>query len=84
MEPTSEITRLRESIRLEYEAAQRALHSLASGTAKHEFISKRMGNMQKSHEQLKTIVGEQEATRLVVETIEAVQNVSVKQSEARQ
>jgi hypothetical protein len=43
-----------------------------------------MGNMQKSHEQLKTIVGEQEATRLVVETIEAVQNVSVKQSEARQ
>lgn len=83
MEPTSEIARLRESIRLEYEAAQRALYSPTLGTAKHEFITKRMENMQKSHAQLNTIVGEQEATRLVVETIETVQDVSSKQDEPR-
>jgi hypothetical protein len=38
----------------------------------HEFISKRMENMQEAHAELQTIVGSQEAIKLVAETLENV------------
>lgn len=67
--PESEVARLLESIRLSYESAYLALHGPAM-VAKHEFITKRMENMQQAHEQLQTIVGKEEAAKLVVQTLE--------------
>jgi hypothetical protein len=70
MEHTSEVARLRESIRLAYGAAQRALNDPAFGSAKHEFITKRMEGIQQAHVALQTLVGEEAAIRLVAETLE--------------
>lgn len=70
MENSSEVARLRESIRLSYEAARRALNDPAFGSAKHEFITKRMEGIQHAHAALQTLVGEEAATRLVAETLE--------------
>ncbi|MBV9228372.1 MAG: hypothetical protein JOZ18_03590 [Chloroflexi bacterium] len=69
MQNQSEVARLLESIRLSYEAAQRAMTQPAI-TAPHEFITKRMEHVQAVHSQLKTLVGEQEATKLVVEALD--------------
>jgi len=68
----SEVARLLESIRLSYESAYLAMHGSAI-VSKHEFITQRMENMQEAHAQLQTIVGEQEAAKLVVETLENVE-----------
>jgi len=71
-ENRSEVARLRQRIAQEYEAAIRGLTGLAYGTAKHEFITKRMEQMGVCHETLKHLVGEQEATRMLAETLEAL------------
>jgi len=63
----SEVALLKEKIRLEYEAMKQGLSGLASGTAQHEFIDARMHRVDKYHEQLEQIVGEEEATQTVVE-----------------
>ena len=68
----SEIARLQQRIAEEYEAAMRGLSGLAAGTATHEFITKRMEQMGACHETLKQLVGEQEATRMLAQTLEAV------------
>lgn len=67
----SEVARLLESIRLSYESAYLAMHGSAI-VSKHEFITKRVENIQEAYTQLQTIVGEQEAAKLVVETLENV------------
>ena len=46
---------------------------LASGAATHEFITKRMEQMGTCHETLKQLVGVQEAARMMVETLEALE-----------
>lgn len=75
MENKSEVAKLLENIRLSYEAAQRALYA-PSVTAPHEFITKRMENMQEAHAKLQIIVGEHEATRLMAQTLESVKESS--------
>jgi hypothetical protein len=80
MENKSEVARLRESIRLSYEAAQSALYDPAM-VGKHEFITKRMENMQQAHARLQTIVGANEAIRLVIQTLESIQEVRASQIE---
>lgn len=70
MEHNSEVARLREHIRLTYEAAQRALNDPVFGSAKHEFITKRMEGIQQAHIALQTLVGEDAAIKLVAETLE--------------
>jgi hypothetical protein len=72
-EKHSEIARLRQRIAEEYEAATRGLTGLASGAATHEFITKRMEQMGTCHETLKQLVGVQEAARMMVETLEALE-----------
>jgi hypothetical protein len=72
MDTRSEVARLREQIRLEYEAAYLALHGPAI-VATHEIINRHMENMQKAHTTLQTIVGIDEAIKIVAETIEEVQ-----------
>ena len=71
-ENRSEVARLRQRIAQEYEAATRGLTGLAYGTAKHEFNTRRMEQMGACHETLKQLVGEQEATRMLAETLEAL------------
>ena len=65
----SDIARLRQRIAEEYEAATRGL----TGFAKHQFITQRMEHIGIYHETLQRLVGEQEAVRIVAETLEAVQ-----------
>jgi hypothetical protein len=68
----SEVARLREQIALEYQAAHRALHAPAQGAAVHQFISARLERMGELHQDLQKVVGEQEATKLLVQTIEEI------------
>ena len=68
----SEIARLRQRIAEEYEAAMRGLNGFASGSAKHQFITRRMEQIGACHETLQHLVGEQEATRMLAETLEAL------------
>lgn len=57
-EQRSEVARLLSQISAEYEAAQRGLNGLSYGNSQHEFITKRMENMQHLHVQLQKIVGD--------------------------
>lgn len=66
----SEVARLRQRIRTEYEAAVRGLCGLTQGTAQHAFITRRMEHISICHETLKGLVGEQEAGKIVVEALE--------------
>ncbi len=54
----SEVARLLSQISAEYEAAQRGLFGLASGTSQHEFITHKMEHMGQLHEQLHSLVGD--------------------------
>ena len=73
-ENTSEIARLMQQITQEYEAAQRALHGLAFGTSKHRFITARLENIGRCQQELQQLVGEQEAVKMVAETLEQAGN----------
>lgn len=63
----SDVAKLLYQIELEYIAAQRGLSGL-SETARHAFITARMEQMGKLHEDLREVVGE-DATRLFYEHI---------------
>lgn len=63
-ESKSEVARLREQIRLEYEAAQRGLSGTAI-TAPHQFITARMERMWEHLQELTQLVGAEEACALV-------------------
>jgi len=66
----SEVARLRQQITQEYDAATRGLHGLSQGTAQHAFITQRMENMANYHAHLQQLVGEDEAIKLLVATLE--------------
>jgi len=74
LESKSEVARLMQQIELEYEAAQRGLYGFAAGAARHEFINARVENIGRYHERLKTLVGEQEATKALSEALEQAGN----------
>ena len=57
-EQRSEVVQLLAQIIEEYKAAQNGLTGLASGTARHDFITARMEMMSQLHSQLQTIVGD--------------------------
>lgn len=64
---SSDVQRLLTRISAEYEAARRGLLGLAQGTARHDFITKHSEQISVLHEELSTVIGnEQEATRLVI------------------
>jgi hypothetical protein len=69
------VSRLREQIALEYQAAYNALHAPAM-TAPHAFINAKLSNVQQCKEQLARIVGDQQATELVIEVMEQMEEVS--------
>lgn len=65
----SEVAQLRQRIADEYLAAKLGLSGLAYGTSRHLFITSRMENMQRTHEQLQEIVGDQ-AMALIALTLQ--------------
>jgi len=65
----SEVARLRKQYEEEYLAAQRGMSGFAVGSSRHQFITKKMEQMERCHTQLAKLVGEREATRLVSETV---------------
>jgi hypothetical protein len=66
-EQKSEVARLLQQISLEYEAATRGLTGLSAGSAKHSFITARLEQIGAYHEQLASMVGEIQATQLIIE-----------------
>ena len=66
-EQKSEVAQLLQRISLEYEAAGRGLTGLSAGSAKHSFITARLEQIGVYHEQLVSLVGEVQATQLVIE-----------------
>jgi len=74
LESKSEVARLMRQIEIEYEAAQRGMYGFAAGAGKHEFITARMENMGRCHEQLIALVGERKATKALAEALEQAGN----------
>ena len=72
----SEVAQLLQQISLEYEAATRGLTGLSAGSAKHSFITARLEQIGVYHEQLVSLVGEVQATQLVIELAEQKQEDS--------
>lgn len=64
----SEVAKLLDQISAEYAAAQRGLHGFAYGSTKHEFITARMENVGRLHDELREIVGDS-AIALVAEAL---------------
>ena len=65
----SEVARLLAQIRSEYESARLGFSGLASGTAKHDFITTKLETMGKLQGELETLVGDA-AIALVVAQLE--------------
>jgi hypothetical protein len=72
-EQKSEVAQLLQRISLEYEAATRGLTGLSAGIAKHSFITTRLEKIGAYHEQLTSMIGEVQATKLLIEQAEQKQ-----------
>jgi len=73
-EQKSEVFQLLQKIEQEYQSTVSGLTELASGTMRHDFIRKKMANMQRVHERLVELMGPDEAIALVVHTIDLSAN----------
>ncbi len=62
----SDVARIRKQIEAEYIAAQRGLEGLAA-VARHEYITTRMENMDRYHQQLVGLVGEERAIQITAQ-----------------
>lgn len=69
MHNQSEVARLIQQIDAECEAARLAMHSYAE-VAKHAYITSRMERMGALHEELRAIVGERQATEILVRAMD--------------
>ncbi len=67
-ESISEVAQLRQQIEAEFAAALSGLHGYAC-TARHDFIEARMDCIGTCHERLIDLVGEREASRMIVEVL---------------
>lgn len=65
----SEVARIRAQIAAEYSAAWQAQHGPAI-VAQHQIITAHMENMSRLHEQLKEIVGPEEAAKALKDAME--------------
>jgi len=66
----SEVARLKQRIAMESEASKLAMYGPLRGAAKHSFIIKRMENMGGLRDDLAGYVGDDEATRFLIGTME--------------
>ena len=70
---SSEVARLRQQLVDEYLAGKRGLEGLASGTARHAVIARRMENMYRSQQQLEALVGKAATKQIIIETFASVE-----------
>jgi hypothetical protein len=70
-ERRSEAVRLLMQISTEYEAAQRGLCGLASGTSQHAFITQKMETIGYCQQELQNLVGETPAIAMIAEQLNA-------------
>ena len=63
----SEVARIRRQIETEMEALQRGMYGLSQGTARHDFINRRMDRVDNYHTTLAHYVGENAAEEMVYE-----------------
>jgi hypothetical protein len=68
----SEVARLLKEIELTYQAAKNGLTGLTAGTARHDFITAKMGQLDQYRESLAHIVGADQAMEMLVQVIENV------------
>jgi len=66
----SEIRRLLEEIDSQYQSAHQALYNLNLGTAQHAFITARMDRIGQSLDELKNLLGEDEAAKLIIQQLD--------------
>lgn len=66
----SEVATFLSQIDAAYYSAHEALHGLASGTARHDFISARMEHIQIVGQRLIETIGKEEALPLIVAAID--------------
>ena len=65
----SDVARILKQIDQEYQASKRGLEGLASGSARHDFISKKTENIGKHHDHLTELVGPEQAIAMIANTI---------------
>ena len=65
----SDVAQILKQIEQEYQASKRGLEGLASGSARHDFISKKTENIGKYHDHLTELVGPEQAIALIANTI---------------
>lgn len=74
MQNQSEVARLMQQLDAECEAARLAMHGYAE-VARHEVITARMERMGALHEELRAIVGEEEAVKVLVRAMDGKEKV---------
>jgi hypothetical protein len=67
--PQSDVARILKQIEQEYQASKQGLEGLASGTARHDFITTKTENIGKHHERLAQLVGPEQAIAMIATTI---------------
>lgn len=65
----SEVARLLTQIDAEYEAASRGLQGLCYGMSQHAYITARMENMSRLHQELGGIIGDNAAMELITDRL---------------
>jgi hypothetical protein len=70
MTQRSEVAALMARISAECSAAERALHGLSAGSARHDFITARMERVGEIAEQIVSLVGAKAATPLIAKAME--------------
>lgn len=75
----SEVARLRLQIANEYLAAKWGLSGLATGYSRHQFITVRQERIGVLHGQLRTLVGEDQATKDLVEALADIPEQATRQ-----
>jgi hypothetical protein len=66
---TSDVARILWQIQQEYQASKGGLEGLASGIARHDFISARTETIGKCHEKLVELIGSEQAISIIANTI---------------
>jgi hypothetical protein len=66
----SEVAQLLKEIELSYQAAQNGMNGFAEGTARHEFITKKMERMEQNRVSLANLLGAERAMELITQTLE--------------
>ncbi len=75
----SEVARIKQEIALAYQSAQWGLTGLAYGTARLDFLVARQERIAVLHEDLRQVIGEQDAIEIVAETLDTVPATATRQ-----